>query len=331
MAKLSISVACKNYDRVRAISDGRVGIEGCEVNFLDLKPEELFFRAYRNIEFDVCELSLSSYMLTLSRGEKTPYVAVPVFVSRTFRHSAIYVREDRGIERPADLRNKRVGVPEYQVTAALWVRALLDGEYGVEPSDFEWLQGGLEEPGRVEKLKLDLPPSVRISAIPNDTTLNAMLSDGRLDALIAMRPPRCFTSGQHGIRRLFPDYRTDEAAYFRRTGIFPIMHVVGVRRALVESHPWLASSVVSAFTEAKQIAIEEISNRGAMAATLPWLGAHIDETVATMGQDFWPYGVEPNLPTLEAIVKYAYKHGTAARELSVPELFASATLERFKV
>lgn len=331
MAKLSISVACKDYDRVRAIRDGRVGIEGCEVNFLDLKPEELFFRAYKSTEFDVCELSMSSYMLTLSRGEKTPYVAVPVFVSRTFRHSAIYMREDRGIERPSDLRNKRVGVPEYQVTAALWVRALLDGEYGVEPSDFEWLQGGLEEPGRVEKLKLDLPPAIRISAIPGDTTLNAMLSDGRLDALIAMRPPRCFTDGQPGIRRMFPHYRDEETSYFKRSGIFPIMHVVGIRRELVERHPWLASSVVSAFTEAKRIAIEELTNRGALAITLPWLGSYADETIEAMGQDFWPYGVEPNLPTLEAMVKYAHKHGTTARQLAIPELFAPSTLERFKV
>ncbi|MGF6367991.1 4,5-dihydroxyphthalate decarboxylase [Paraburkholderia sp. RAU6.4a] len=331
MKKLAISVACKDYDRVRAIRDGRVGIEGCEVTFLDLKPEELFFRAYKSTEFDVCELSMSSYMLALSRGETTPYVAVPVFVSRTFRHSAIYVREDRDIHRPADLRGKRVGVPEYQVTAALWVRALLDGEYGVTPADFEWLRGGLEEPGRVEKMTLDLPSSIRISPISDDTTLDAMLSDGGIDALIAMRPPGCFTRGQPGIKRMFENYREEETSYYKRTGIFPIMHVVGIRRELVQQHPWLANSVVSAFTEAKRVAVEELTNRGALAVTLPWLGSHIDETAAAMGRDFWPYGVEPNLPTLEAMVKYAYKHGTTVRQLSVPELFVPSTLERFKV
>jgi 4,5-dihydroxyphthalate decarboxylase len=331
LAKLPITLACGDYDRVRALHDGSVRIEGCDVNFLNLDPEELFFRAYRNQEFDVCELSMSSYMLNLSRGAATPYVALPVFISRTFRHSAIYIRTDRGIRSASDLKGKRIGVPEYQVTAALWVRALLSQEYGVEPWDFEWLQGGLEQPGRVEKLTLNLPPAVKVSSIPADATLDDWLRNGELDALIAMRPPRCFNEGVPQVARLFPDYQAAEAAYFSRTGIFPIMHMVGVRRELASQHPWLANSIYSAFVEAKDLAIARLENIAALPVTFPWMGPWLDKTRALMGHDFWPYGVPENRATLEAMVQFAYKHGTAERLLTVEELFAKGTLERHKV
>jgi 4,5-dihydroxyphthalate decarboxylase len=331
MGKLAITVASGKYDRTEAIRDGRIGIEGCDVNYMTLGPEELFFRAYRNQEFDVCELSMSSYIMSLSRGVRTPYVAIPVFVSRTFRHSAIYIREDRGIKQPADLKGKKIGVPEYQITAALWVRALLDAEYGVAPWDFSWYQGGLEEPGRIEKIKLNLPDSVRISSIPQDTTLDAMLSSGELDAVIAVRPPGCFNRRQPGIARLFPHYQAEEVAYFARTGIFPIMHMVGIRRDLLEANPWLANSVYSAFLAAKDIAVKELENIAALPITLPWMGPELDQTKEVMGHDFWPYGVQENLPTLSAMVKFAHRHGTADRLLAVEELFAPGTLERHKV
>ncbi len=331
MKKLPISLACGDYDRVQAIRDGRVGIEGCDVNFLTLEPEELFFRAYRNQEFDVCELSLSSYILNLSRGVEMPYVAIPVFISRTFRHSAIYIRTDRGIDSPADLKGKRVGVPEYQITAALWVRAFLSQDYGIEPWDFEWFQGGLEQPGRVEKLTLNLPSSINISSIPSDATLDSWLREGKLDALIAMRPPRCFKEGLPAVKRLFPDYQAAEAAYFARTGIFPIMHVIGIRRELIQSQPWLANSVYTAFIKAKEAAVAALENIAALPITFPWLGPWMEATRAQMGADYWPYGVAENRPALQAVVEHAYKHGTAERLLDVEELFAAGTLERHKV
>lgn len=330
MAKLAITIACENYDRVQPIRRGEVEISGCEINFLDMGPEELFFRAYRHREFDVAELSMSSYLLGTSRGT-APYVAVPVFLSRLFRHSAIYIRTDRGIDRPQDLKGRRIGLPEYQLTACLWARALLESEYGVAPWDVEWVRGGLHEPGRVEKVTLNLPPSVRISAIPEDTTLDAMLADGRIDALISPRPPRCFLQGQPGVARLFPDYKQVEQDYFRKTGIFPIMHVLGIRRDLVERHPWLANSVYGAFIKAKAMSLAALEDVAAVKAMLPWLGPHLEETRAVMGADFWPYGVEPNRATLEAMVRYAHRHGTADRELSVEELFVPSTLERYKV
>ena len=331
MTRLDITIATGDYDRTRALREGRVQVQGCNVNHLALGPEELFFRALRGNEFDVCELSLSSYMMGLSRSNDTPYVALPVFMSRTFRHSAIYVRSDRGIRTPADLKGRRVGVPEYQITAAVWVRGLLDDEFGVGPSDFDWFQGGLEQPGRVEKVALALPGNIRVCGIPPHETLDTMLRKGELDAVIAMRPPQCFLEGHPQVRRLFPDYQADEARYFERTGIFPIMHVVAVRRHLVERHPWLASSLYSAFLEAKTEAMRELENIAALPVTFPWLGPFLERTKQVMGADFWPYGVEANRQTLEAVVRYAHRHGTTARELRVEELFVESTLDRFKV
>lgn len=331
MSKLSITLACGDYDRVLAIRDGRVAIEGCDVNFLTLDPEELFFRAYRNQEFDVCELSLSSYMLSLSRNTESPYIAIPVFISRTFRHSAIYIRTDRGISSAQDLKGKRVGVPEYQVTAALWVRAMLAQEYGIEPWDFKWFQGGLEQPGRTEKLALNLPGGVTIESIPDDVTLDDWLRNGELDGLIAMRAPRSFKDGAPHIGRLFPDYQSVEADYFKRTGIFPIMHVIGVRRSLSLDHPWLANSLYNAFVRAKDLAIANIEKIAALPITFPWMGPWLDETRRCLGADYWPYGVIENRKALEAMVHYAHRHGTADRLLALNELFAPSTLERQKV
>ena len=330
MPKLSVTVACEHYDRVAAIRDGHVEIEGCEVNFLQLPPEELFFRAYRNREFDISEISMSSYLLGLARAD-APYFAIPVFLSRLFRHSAIYVRTDRGIRRPGDLKGKKVGVPEYQVTAALWARALLDSEYGVAPADLIWFRGGLHEPGRIEKIKLDLPPEIRISAIDETQTLDRMFAAGELDAMISPRAPRCFLERDPNIALLFPEYRKAEEAYYAKTKIFPIMHVLGIRRDLVDRHPWLANSVYEAFVRSKRRALELLDDVAALKVTLPWLPAYLEETRAVMGDDFWPYGVKENLPTLEAMVHYAHKHGTTSRLLKIDELFVPSTMERYKI
>jgi 4,5-dihydroxyphthalate decarboxylase len=330
MAKLAITIACENYDRVQAIRSGQVEVSGCDVNFLQTPPEELFFRAYRHQEFDVAELSMSSYLLALSRGI-APYHAIPVFMSRLFRHSAIYIRTDRGIKRPEDLKGRRVGVPEYQVTACLWARALLDAEYGVTPADLKWFRGGLHEPGRIEKVSLKLPDSIQISSIPENATLDALLLSGELDAIISPRAPRSFVNREPHIGRLFPNYRQAEEQYYAKTKIFPIMHVVGIRRELPDKYPWLANSVYEAFIKAKAAALTNLQDVAALKVTLPWLGAYLEETESLMGSDFWPYGIENNLPTLRAMVTYAYRHGTTDRELTVEELFLPSTRERYKI
>ena len=330
MSRLPLVVATGNYDRVRAIIDGRVTIEGCDVNYLTLEPEETFFRAFGAREFDVTELSLSSYMVATSRGA-CPYQAIPVFPSRMFRHSAIYIRTDRGIAKPEDLKGKRIGVPEYQLTAQLWARGILSDEYGVKASDMRWLYGGEEEPGRYEKLKLDLPAEISLAPIPEGATLSAMLRDGEIDGIISPRAPSCFSQRAPDVGRLFPNFRQAELDYFSRTGIFPIMHVLGIRKELVESEPWLASSVFKAFVQARNATYEDLDFLAALRVTLPTLTAELEEIHRVMGHDFWPYGFAENRKALEAAVRYSHEQGLSKRKLAIEELFVPATLDTVKI
>jgi 4,5-dihydroxyphthalate decarboxylase len=326
---INISLACERYDRVQAIFDGRVPIEGCEVTAIALTAEECFHRAFNGAEFDVTELSGSSYMMTLARGE-SPYVAIPAFVSKYFRHSAIYIRSDRGIRTPQDLVGKRVGMPEYQMTACLWARGVLEDEYGVRPRDIQWFTGGQEEPGRRERAKLSVDKSVSITPIGSDKTLSAMLSAGDLDALISARLPSCYRVNPKVVR-LFENFREVEAAYFKSTRIFPIMHLIGIRKTLLEAHPWLAVSAYKAFLSAKEIAIREMRQAGVHMVTLPWVYQEVLAAEELLGKDYWSYGVEANRPALEAMTRYSYTQGLAPRKLSPEELFHPGTLELSKV
>jgi 4,5-dihydroxyphthalate decarboxylase len=306
--------------------DGRVRIEGCSVNYLPLEAEEVFFRAFRDEAFDVSELSFSSYMNLITRGD-CPYVGIPAFVSRMFRHSGIYIRTDRGIRGPEDLRGKRVGVPEYQLTALVWIRGFLKDEYGVDPADIHFRSGGQEETGRTERTPLVLTNGVDLQPIGPDQTLVQMLMDGELDALFTARAPSCFVRGEPGIDRLFPNYRKVEKDYYRRTGLFPIMHLIGIRRTLVERHPWLPVSVYKAFCQAKAIALEEVRDVAALNVTLPWVEAETLDTIRLMGRDYWKYGVAENLPEIEAITRYSFEQGLALRKLSAEDLFHPSTFE----
>jgi 4,5-dihydroxyphthalate decarboxylase len=330
MTRLALSLACCNYDRTAALFDGRVGVEGCDVVAVALEPEELFHRAFSTQDFDVTELSFSSTLIQTARGA-CPYVALPAFVSRLFRHSAIYIRTDRGIATPQDLKGKTIGVPEYQMTAALWVRGILADEYGVAPSDIHWRNGGLEQPGRRERTPISLPPHIELKPIGPDQTLSGLLARGELDAVVGARAPSCFTRGMPGIGRLFPDYRTAEAAYFRKTGMFPIMHLIGVRRSLVERHPWLAASVYKAFVEAKRLCMAELAQIGHLHATLPWLVSEVEATKALMGDDYWRYGVAENAREIEAMVRYSRDQGLIERLVAPTELFAAATASTTKI
>ena len=321
MAKLSLTLAFNDYDRVRGLGDGTVPVEGCDINLLTLSPsEEIFFRAHHGAQFEVSEMSMSRYLISTARGERG-YVAIPVFISRTFRHSAVYIRTDRGIAGPEDLRGKIVGVPEYQMTAALWVRGLLADEYGIAARDLRWRNGGLEMPGRVELMNLTLPPEVELQAIPAGRTLSDMLASGELDAVVASKRPSCMAAGHPHVARLFPDYRARERDYFRRTGIFPIMHVVVIRSDVLERHRWLPDSLFKAFVRAKDMSIARLGEFGVMHDTLPWLAAEVEETRAVMGADYWPYGVDANRPTLEAMLRYVADHGLATRAPTLEELF----------
>ena len=330
MARLSISLAGCDYDRTMAIFDGRAPIEGCEVFATAMPVEEAFHRAFKYQEFDVTELSLSSYMMVTSRGD-SPYIGIPAFVSRLFRHSSIYIRTDRGIERPEDLKGRLVGVPEYQMTAALWVRGILEDEYGIRPSDIRWRNGGLEEAGREERAPLKLPPEIELESIPTDRTLSQFLAEGKIDALISARAPSCFQAGAPDLGRLLPDYPSVERAYYEKTGIFPIMHLIGIRRSLYEKHPWLAVNVYNAFVRAKALCYAELGEIGHLHTTLPWPVAAFDEARRVMGEDYWSYGIAPNRQVIETVARYSFDSGLAERLMTAEDLFAPSTFEISKI
>ena len=329
MSLLPLTMTFWDYDRVRALADGKVGIEGCDAVHFDLDIHDIFFRAIRDREFDVTELSFSSYMMTVDRGD-APYVAIPVFLSRMWRYSAIYIRTDRGIDGPEDLKGREVGVPEYQVTAALAARGMLSDEYGVRASDIHWRTGGIEDPGRPEKVGLDLPAEILCTPIPPDRSLSGMMTAGELDAMVSPLPPSCFTGGHANIGRLFPDYRALEKAYWKKTGVHPIMHVAAIRRSLADAHPWLANNVYDAFEKAKALVMPGLRNFGAVKATVPWLAAEVEETIALMGEDYWPYGIERNVKSIATMARYSHEQGLSRRRLGIEELFAPQTLERSK-
>jgi len=329
MAKLNLSVAIGEYDRTRALIDGSVAIDGVDPVYMPLVPEEIFFRAFRAAEFDICELSLSSYAIKTAQGD-CPYVAVPAFVSRAFRHNAVYVRTDR-IKKPADLKGKKVGVPEYQLTANVWARAFLDDDYGVKPADIHWIRGGIAQPGRPEKLTVKLPAGVRLDNAPEGATISALLEAGEIDGFIAPRPPSHVEKGHPHIGWLFPDPVAAAKDYFKRTGLFPIMHILGIRRALAEQHPWLPGAVLKAFEQAKRLAVEELADTTVAKVTLPFVEEMLRDVRAFMGEDFWSYGVAPNRKVLDYFLGQHHAQGLSSRRLSVDELFHPATYETFKV
>lgn len=324
MSKLDISIACGDYDRVRAIKDHRVPVDGCNVNFIPMGPEELFFRALRYAEFEVAELSFNSYMMLTSRGE-CPYVAIPVFPSRMFRHSAVYIRTDRGIEKPEDLKGKIVGLPEYQQTANIWMRGILAKEYGVRDSDIIWRTGGQEEPGRDERTPLALDNGVDVQPIPSDRYLSEMMLAGEIDAFMTARAPSVWLNREPNIGRLWPNYMDVERDYYKRTGIFPIMHLVGVRKDVVEKNNWLPASLLKAFTAAKAIAMAEIPEVAALNVSLPWVDVFQEQVQELMGEDYWRYGIEDCRHEIETLKKYSFEQGLLARELSIEDIFHPAT------
>ncbi len=326
MPNVPITIACGNYDRVQAIKDGRVKVEGCDVTFLPLYPEEIFHRVFRYQEFDVSEISFSSYIRTVAAGT-SEYIGIPAFVSRLFRHSNIYIRKDAGISKPEDLRGKRVGLPEYQITAVVWMRGMLQHEYGVHPKEIHWRQGGQEQPGRQERTPLKPIPGIDLQPIPEDKTLVGMLRAGELDALFTARAPSSFVAGEPHIGRLFADTRAAELAYYKKTRLFPIMHLVGIRKTLAEKYPWLATSVYKAFCEAKALAMADLVDVNALMVTLPFLEAETRDTMAAMGRDFWRYGIRESLHEIEALTQYSYEQGLIDRKVAVEELFARSTFE----
>ena len=330
MSKLKLSFGCWNYDRTRALMDGRVQADGIDLNYLNMPVEETFFRMLRHKEFEVAEMSLSSYTVSLF-SEARPFIAIPIFPSRFFRHSCIYVNAASGIREPKDLIGKRVGNPEYQMTAPAWIRGILQDEYQVPVDSVTYFTGGEEEPGRPEKLKLDLPPNIKVERIGADQTLSSMLASGEIDALYTARMPSSFLSSGGKVKRLFESYVDVEKAYYRKTKIFPIMHTVVIRRDVYEQNRWVAQSLYKAFCQAQAETYKDLYETAALKAMLPWLTAHVEEARAEMGDDFWPYGLEKNHATLDTFLRYSFEQGLSKRKLNPEDLFAPESLEAFKI
>ncbi len=326
MERLSLTLAIGDYEHTRDLATGQVPVQGVSLNVLNLPPEEAFFRFTFFREWEVSEMSMGKYV-SLRSQEDTGIAAIPVFPSRVFRQSMIYVREGGKIDRPEQLKGKRIGVPEWAQTAVIYSRGYLTHQAKVPLASVEWVQAGVNQAGRVEKVKPKLPEGVRLRPEPQHC-LNEMLLAGDIDAVLSARPPRGFGSG---IRRLFPDYETVEAAYFRETGIFPIMHVIVIKTDVLEHHPWLAMNLYKAFDEAKRRSVERLSDITASHAPLAWLAPYTERMKALFGEDIWPYGLEKNRTTLQAFVDFAFEQGVCHRRLELEELFPKQVLASFKV
>lgn len=330
MTKLRFTLACAPYDRMHALMDGAVVPEGMEINFIPLEAEETFWRQLMHQEFDGSEMSLSSYTMTKSRGDDR-FVAIPVFTSRFFRHSCVYINVNKGILRPEDFRGKVVGVPEYQITAALWLRGIFEHEYGVPTREMHWRTGGEETPGRVEKMNIRLPADIDCQPIAENKTLSEMLDAGEIEALFTARAPSCFLRGSPRVKRLFEDYVRVEKEYYRKTSIFPIMHAIVIKRAIYEANPWVAMSLYKACVASKNLTLQRMQQTFALHAALPWLVSYVEETKKLMGDDWWPYGIDRNRETIEALCAYSYEQGLSVRRMTVEELFAPETFDEFRI
>jgi 4,5-dihydroxyphthalate decarboxylase len=310
MKKLKLTLACGRYDRTQPLIDGRAEVEGVDLTFLPLRPGETFWRMLNHNEFDVSEMSLSSYTILRSEGD-TRFIAIPVFPSRVFRHSAVYLRADSKIEKPADLKGRRIGVADYQMTAAVWVRGFLMNDYGVKPEDVTWVLG---RPVRTIKP----PEGIRIEQMPQDTTLEAMLERDEIDALASVMIPKTLGTT---VRRLFKDPRQVERDYYERTRVFPIMHTFVLKTQLYEDNPWLAASFYRAFCKARDIAYYWMYDTDALTVSLPWVIDEVEATRRIFGPQIWDYSIEGSRPTLQALLSHLDEQRLTRRRMNIDELF----------
>jgi 4,5-dihydroxyphthalate decarboxylase len=323
-ARLHLTMATADYDHIRDLVHGVVRADGIALNAFVLEVEEIFHRFIKHLEWDVSEVSFAKYTAMTAQGSganaPAPMVAIPVFPSRVFRHSSLYVRTDRGIAAPKDLEGRTVGIPEWAQTAGIYARGLLAEYYGVDLRKIRWVQAGVNQPGRAEKVELKLPAGIRYEARA-EQSLSELLRSGEIDAAMTARVPACFVEGAANIARLFPDYRAEEMRYFEQTGIYPIMHAIAIRRAVFERHPWVAMNLFKAFEEAKQRSAARVADVTAARIPLPWAAALAAEFAQKFGPDLFPYGVEANRPTLEAFCRFAHAQGITERKLTPDDLF----------
>jgi 4,5-dihydroxyphthalate decarboxylase len=329
VSRIPLTLAISHYDHVTELVTGRVPVEGVDLTCLNLQIEEIFFRQFNYRDFDVSEVSMGKYCSLVSQGD-SPLVAIPVFPSRVARHSSIYIRRDGPVKAPADLAGKRIGIPEWAQTASVYSRGLLAHQYGIDLTSIEWIQAGVDQPGRLEKVKLNLPNGMRYTSRP-DKSLSGMLVSGEIDAALSAHPPACFEHGHPNVARLFPDYLDVEMKYVKETGIYPIMHAVAFRREIVERNPWVAANLFKAFDEARRRSVERALNNTSSALPLPWGYEFVRRMQDIVGPDLMPYGVEANRTTLDAFLQYAHEQGVLHRRLTPEELFPPQVQNNFRV
>lgn len=329
MARLKLTLASSPYEHVRDFTEGDVRAEGIEINYLNLQIEEMFYRFINFREFDVSEISSGKYASLVSQGDDR-FVGIPVFPSRVFRQSSLYLRSDSPIVRAEDLAGKSIGIPEWGQSASVYTRGWLVHQVGIPLKDIKWVQAGVNQPGRKEKVKLRLPKGVTVTPRP-DKSLSELLLEGEIDCIMTAHPPGLFERGDPRLRRLFPDYRPVEEAYYRETGIWPIMHLYAIRREVFDAHPWVAQSLFKAFTEAKNRALARAVEITACRLPFAWCYEAAEKARALFGDDFYPYGIEPNRTTLDAFLLYGYEQGLFHRRMSPEELFPKEVQSEFKV
>jgi 4,5-dihydroxyphthalate decarboxylase len=329
MPNIHLTMALSEYDHARDLLDGTVPVGGVDLTVLNLTVEEIFYRFTIHREWDVSEMSFAKFIALKSQGDES-LVGIPVFVSRAFRHSSLYVRADSAITRPEQLSGKRVGLPEWAQTAAIYSRGMLAHDHGVDLTSIHWHQAGVNDAGRVEKVTLNLPEGLRYTPVP-DKSLTEMLLSGEIDAVLTARPPNPYSAGDGRIRRVFENYREVELDYWKRTGIFPIMHLVALRREIYDRHRWVAMNLLKAFEEAKNRSLARAADITLSFFPLPWMPDNAKVAQSLMGGDFWPYGIEANRTTLEAFAQYAFEQGVCQRRVAVADLFAPEVRSKFKV
>jgi 4,5-dihydroxyphthalate decarboxylase len=330
-ALLDLQISGYAFEHVRPLIDGGVQIAGCNTTFRLGKIGDLNTHVFSGPRtLDVTEIGLSPFMLAYANDDFRAYSLIPVFPLRLFRHKSVFIHTDRGIAKPEDLKGRRVGTPGYSSTSLTWIRGLMQHEYGVHPEDIEWVvsaaDSSAEDAGKVSAQEQVLPKGVSITAGPAGKDESDLLLDGDVDALFHAAEPKAFVDGHPKVKRLFTDPRAAERDYFRRTGIFPIMHAVAMRNDLIDDHPWLPKAVFDAYSQAKHLRYQAMRQEWLL-GTLPWYGQELDETRALMGENFWPYGIEANTTTLDALFQYSYEQGLAKERLTTEKLFHPSTLE----
>lgn len=330
MGRLKLTMAGGRYDRTRSLCDRSVQPEGIDLEYIEMPIEEVFWRLLRHGEFAIAECSLAYYLIAVAQGRRD-YVAIPLFPSRCFRHGFVFINRNSGIRNPRDLKGKVIGVPEYAMTAALWLRGIFQHEYGVNPEAMRWRTGGIEQPDRADRMAVVVNAPVEIEPIGPGKCLNQMLIAGEIDVLVSPRIPSAFRARHPSVARLFPDYKQDERLYFDRNKFVPIMHTVVLQRELYERNPWVAQSLVKAFRQSTGRCMEMMMDVNALPYTLPWYLSALEETLEVFGEDFWPEGLDANWPAVAALIRLAQEQGLIHRPLAAQELFAPGTIKEFRI